>query len=234
VDGRIACAQHVTEDGHIIFAVQWRSSAEHHKLTMLSSAWSCAEAEPYVTRSGRQVFQPLVVYKWYKSYGKVDQFNHKKVGNGKQGWEHVHKTRNRRNFPLFTGLLSMIDVNAYSATVHFHDVYKNLTHIEFRKILCEYLINNPYLEQEHQERTALQLRQVEQAHIPVNANTRSTCVICSRVHGLARYSDLYCTKCGINIGRFCRPGRKDDRGCWVYHVERGVPARTRTPNGVDA
>jgi hypothetical protein len=204
---------------------QWRSS-KHHKLTICATASSLKQApEPWVSSTGREVPQPEIVDKWYKNYGRVDAYNHLKVGAGKLGWEHRLKAKGRPNFPLFTGLMSMIDANTYSALKHFYNsAYGQMTHTEFREELCKALLHNEFRNGDFVT-TAPRDCNVQDGHIAATAKNRRTCVACIRLHGKRSLSHLYCQTCGINAGHFCKPNAFHGRDCWELHVSGAVPKK---------
>lgn len=230
--GDRSCAYYITEVGHRVMAMQWRSS-RHHKLTMLCSAYSAADVEDYVTSSGRRVRQPQAVKKWYNNFGGVDAFNHCRVGAGKDAWEYRLKPKNNPNFPLFTGLLSFIDANTFRALKHFcKDVFGSLSHTEFRVELTQVLLNNPLLKESNEERVRRQTEKAQVTHSLCKGKTRRRCVICSRVEKQEVWSYYYCSACGENKGHICSP-TMEDRQCWEYHLLYGIPPRTRTTQGAD-
>ena len=88
--GAIASAHvNILDNDAVLHDVQWRSSS-HHKLTLLSTASSCAPAvTPYIRQGGKEIpmkLRPAIVESLYDSYGAVNTFNHCKVGGGKNGW----------------------------------------------------------------------------------------------------------------------------------------------------
>jgi hypothetical protein len=77
---------------------------------------------------------------WYKYYGRVDQFNHVKVGAGKRGWEHMLKTQDH---PLIFGLLSMIDANIYLALKYFKpEQWSDKPHKHMRETMTHFLLSH--------------------------------------------------------------------------------------------
>ena len=62
---------------------------------------------------GQGIPRPAIIEKWYDAYGAVDAFNHCIVAGEKHGWEHRITLHDDPNFPLFTGVMSLIDANIY-------------------------------------------------------------------------------------------------------------------------
>lgn len=169
---------------------------------------------------------------WYDNYGKVDAFNHTMVGDGGQGWESALELREKRNFPLFTGLLSLIDTNIFIAMKHFYD-YQG-THIDFRRELTNVLLNNPLRIDADDVSYQPPENRTDHKRAYAGNNKRSKCVVCSRVNGVKGndipLSDLYCLKCGPE--KMCRDSSK--RNCWEWHVQNnGLPPRTRKTSQLD-
>jgi hypothetical protein len=219
VAGALAAAWHYVQDvSKYIYAIQWRSSS-HHKLTMLVSAGSVARAaKDYIQRSGLRVAQPVVAFLWYTYYGGVDAFNHIKVGKGKEGVEHVMRVHKRPNFPLFTGLLSMIEANMYLAAKHFQpDVFKDMTHQDFRRAVTEMLINNPRLEghNDYRELRSARLRDIHT--IAFYDKPGPHCRICYKSRTDRKKTGAYCATCGEDHP-ICAPSRQNEGACWNQHI----------------
>ena len=225
--GAIASAHvNILDNDAVLYAVQWRSSS-HHKLTLLSTASSCAPAvTPHIRQSGKEIPRPAIVESWYDSYGAVDAFNHCKVGGGKNGWEHHLKDHERPNLPLFSGMMSLIDANIYrTMTYFFPQAHSTTTHIQMRQMLAKALLMNP-LTIVLPERIKLS-QSTEHRPAFLGHDKRKRCVMCSR-KGLERetsLSDMYCTYCGVDTGTFCR--HSSGRNCWEEHINNGIPAKKR-------
>jgi hypothetical protein len=210
-----------------LLAGQWRSSSKH-KVTFLSTAFSFAPATtPYISaNSQREVPQTVIGEKWYGNYGAVDAFNHTIVGDGESSWIDALTLNNKRNFPMVTGALSIIDAQVFNALKFFYD-YKE-THVQFRRELATALINNPYRGDCDDANWVGQPR--EETHIQLFAPTRGRCVMCSNA-GVRSDSQLYCSLCGPSF-RLCRDrpetSHRNARTCWSDHIRMGIPARTRT------
>lgn len=149
------------------------------------------------------------------------------MGDGGQGWESALELREKRNFPLFTGLVSLIDTNIFIAMQYFFD-YSG-THIDFRRQLANVLLNNPLrVEADDANFNGLDGNE-HKHHVQGWAKKRGKCVICSRVRGLKQneipQSTLYCETCGPM--KLCRDS--PERNCWTYHILHGIPPRTKTP-----
>ena len=223
----------ISEGNHppfVLQAVQWRSSSKH-KLTLCTTASSSKinEANPYVqSTSGRKVPQPQMVLDWYTHFGGVDAFNHTKVGKGKNGWEHHLKVQNKPDFPLFTGMMSMIDANIFNAMKYFFpEAHGDTTHTTMRQMLCFALINNPHYDPTQIPNAPPPPPSNVHNQIFLGNNKRRRCVVCSRMHNLKSLTDLHCGWCGPD-SFMCRDS--PERQCWSYHVKHGVPKRTRKRN----
>lgn len=210
-----------------LLAGQWRSTS-HHKVTFLATCFSFAmAANKFIfTKSRREVDQPVMAEQWYKNYGKVDAFNHTMVGDGDQGWDSALELKDRRNFPLFTGLLSLIDANMFIAMKHFYD-YKG-THVDFRRELTNVLLFNP-LRIDADDVSFEGPNERHNDHKQMYSNRKGRCVICSRLRNERSETKLYCSICGPE-SKLCRDSPL--RTCWSDHIRYGIPQRTR--NGLNA
>lgn len=234
-----ASAMH--RDGLIWF--MWRKFFPHAYVNdyviLLTNAAACKDKEWRVpltigefyvdTQSGNEIWQPSVAENWYKNYGKIDGWNHKR-----SDLERVLRVQSDHEFALFTGLLTFIENNMFQASKAFYpEDYGDKNHTEYRAELVDALINNPELEESHHARITRQDSTAFQQHTIEKSSSLKTCVICSRVHQTAMEvrSMYFCGLCTESAGHICRPGKiaKDgvDHKCWEYHLQHGLPKRTR-------
>lgn len=204
-----------------LMAAQWRSSSKH-KVTFLATTSSHRKADQdyTFTKSGRAVEQTVMGQRWYSSFGKVDSFNHAMVGSGDNGWEHALRVQNKRNFPLFTGTLSMIDTNVFNAMKYFFaDDFGDISHVELRSMLAYVLINNPRIGEEDAP-----IPDPTYAHTIAKSGKRRRCIICKERYNRRSEVKTYCTKCG-SARHICPDS--ENRTCFSDHIRFGLPNPTR-------
>lgn len=216
----VAAASHTTDDGLKVIAIQWQQN-RHHKVTYCGTAGSARIVdEPFVSSTGKHYEQPEIAQKYQRNFGKVDQFNHRKVGKGKNGFEHVLKTTNRPNFPLFTGILSMIMTNMFLAALYFFPtVFSDMSRNDFLAKMAHVLINNMYLRDDADVRASRKRARLQLHHSLGFRVKKTNCKVCY-VPGVnggrpTKKSTLgYCTKCDIAV---CTPTSANGATCWNRH-----------------
>jgi hypothetical protein len=214
--------------GHYIYAAQFRTSSKH-KVTFLSSAFSCATSpQRYTTRAGHVFDQPVVSEIWYKYYGRVDQFNHVKVGAGKRGWEHMLKTQDKPDLAIVMGLMSMIDANIFLALKYFKPAqWAKTTHQQLREMLAHYLLsksghvaNQGNAADGYVDDHVMLFREVDK-----KTTKGKACAVHEYTfpqHNKNNYrSLLYCGRCGEDQGYICVPRKENGATCWNHHVIHG-------------
>lgn len=214
-----------------LMAGQWRTS-RHHKLTLLSTASSYAPSPtPYLSGPNRrEVPAPVIVLLWYLNFGKVDAFNHTMVAGGSNGWEHMLRLKSKRNFPLFTGLMSMIDANIFIAMKYFFpDENKDLTHAGMRRMLATALINNPLRIPEDAPDYVEDVPDRACTHEQEFLDSYSNCYICFHTGRGRKGTKLQCKKCDV---RLCRDSA--ERQCWTEHLVNGLPPKSKKRKAADA